>query len=111
MAKFISNADTLDYTPSAAVAAGDVIVVGGRVHVATQAIAANTLGAVRAMGVCEFPKADGAGEAIAGGVIVYWDATNSVATDEASGNVRIGYAVPAGATDADTVVRVDLQAL
>ena len=102
MATFIQDGDAVDYTPGADVAAGEVVVQGDLVGVAKTPIAAGTLGSLATRGVFDFPKA-GAG-AIAIGAVLYWDATNGVATTTASGNKRIGKAVAAAAA-ADTTVR------
>jgi len=100
--------DVVDYTPSSAVAVGDVVVQGELVGVAQHAIAANALGALTVKGVFDFPKATGGGTAIAGGVKVYWDVSEQVAkTDDESGaNKLIGKSVPSGAGDNDATVRV-----
>jgi predicted RecA/RadA family phage recombinase len=105
--RFIMDEDAVDYTPSADVAAGAVVVQGDLVGVAVRAIPANTLGALTVTGVADFPKAAGAGSGIAVGINVYWDATNGVATATASTNKLIGKTTQAAA-DADTTVRVRL---
>jgi len=102
MATFIQDGDAVDFQPAADVAAGEVVVQGDLVGVAKTPIAAGTLGALATRGVFDFPKAGGG--AIASGVVLYWDATNGVATTTASGNKRIGKAVAAAAA-ADTAVR------
>ena len=97
----------MDYTPGAAVSAGDVVVVGDLVGVATRDIAANALGALNINEVFRFPKTAGTGEAIAQGKIVYWDATNEVATETASTHKVIGKTI-AAAGDDDATVDVNL---
>jgi len=104
MASYFQDGDTIDYTPSAAVAAGDVVVIGDTVTVAPHAIAANKLGAVAPVGVFQMPKGTGA---IGQLVVVYWDATNSVVTTTASTNKRVGRTALA-ALSADTTVPVML---
>ena len=107
-----SQGDHLDYTPSSAVAAGDVIAIDGVHYIAERAIAANTLGAVAATGTFLVPKTNAA---IAAGVELYWDpaATPVGATGGETGAVtstagalaQIGRAGLAGAADtAATVV-------
>jgi len=97
----------IDFTPTADVAAGDVVVQGDLVGIAKLDIKTGVLGALAVEGVFEFPKA--AGAAIAAGVQVYWDTAEQVAkTDaEAGANKLIGKTVRAAA-DADTTVRVRL---
>jgi predicted RecA/RadA family phage recombinase len=104
MAAYKQEGDKFDYTPTAAVAVGDVVVLNDTIAVADRPIAANALGAVAVEGVFEMPKASGA---IGLGAVVYWDSTNSNVTTTASGNKRAGKAAAAAAS-ADTVVRVAL---
>ena len=106
-ATFVHDGAAVDYTPGAAVAAGDVVVQGDLVGVAKTPIAASALGALAVVGVFDVPKAAGQGTAIAAGKKVYWDAANKVATETAQGNTYLGKTV-AAAADADTTVRVRL---
>jgi predicted RecA/RadA family phage recombinase len=101
---FRHDGTSIDHTPGADVAAGDVIVQGELVGVAKLDIKANTLGALAVAGVFDFAKATGGGTAITAGANVYWDDTNNVATTTASGNKLIGKCVKAAA-DADATVR------
>jgi predicted RecA/RadA family phage recombinase len=103
LAVFVHDGSAIDYTPSAAVAAGDVVVQGELVGVARTPIAANALGSLAAAGVFDFPKATGGGTAIDAGALVYWDETNKVATTTAAGNKYIGKTEKAAA-DADATV-------
>jgi predicted RecA/RadA family phage recombinase len=106
-AVFVHEGASIDYTPAADVAAGDVVVQGDLVAVAKQPIKANQLGALAVEGVCDFAKATGAGTAIAVGAIVYWDDAANQATTTAAGNKQIGKSVKA-AGDNDATVRVKL---
>ncbi len=103
-ATFVHEGASIDYTPGAAVAAGDVVVQGELVGVAKTPIAASTLGSLAVDGVFDFAKATGGGTAITAGANVYWDNTNKVATTTATGNKLIGKCVKAAA-DADAAVR------
>jgi len=60
-------------------------------------------------GVFDFPKATGAGTAIAAGTRVHWDVAEQVAKadDESGANQEIGKSVKA-ASDTDAVVRARL---
>jgi predicted RecA/RadA family phage recombinase len=107
-AQFVHDGNRVDYTPSSAVAAGDVLVQGELVGVATSPIAANALGSLAVVGVFDFAKATGQGSGIAAGTKVYWDATNKRATATAQGNTYLGKVVKAAA-DADETVRVKLE--
>jgi predicted RecA/RadA family phage recombinase len=107
MATFVHDGNSVDYTPTADVAAGAVVVQGELVGVAARPITANTLGALAVSGVFDFPKATGGGTAITAGASCYWDATNQRATTTASGNKLIGKCIKAVA-DADATVRIRL---
>jgi predicted RecA/RadA family phage recombinase len=108
-AVFKHDGNAIDYTPTADVSSGDVVVRGELVGVAKLDIKTGELGALHVTGVFDFPKAAGAGTAIAAGAKVYWDATAKVATpDDATGaNKLVGKAV-SDAVDDDTTVRVRL---
>jgi predicted RecA/RadA family phage recombinase len=104
-ATFVNEGRAIDYTPSADVAVGAVVVQGELVGIAKQAIAANALGALALTGIFDIAKATGAGSAITVGANVYWDATNKVATTTSTSNKLIGKVVKAAA-DGDATVRV-----
>lgn len=100
------NTLMLDYTPGAAVAAGDVVVVSEEPRIAHLDIAAGDLGALAAPSGTVVYLADktiGAGSGWADGDIIYWDAVNDLLIDNsgAGANKKIGYAVGVAA-DADT---------
>ena len=105
MASYVQDDDLIDYTPSSAVAAGDVVVLADLVTVAPRAIAANALGTVAVEGVWSMPKATGA---ISQGAIVYWDATAGNVTTTATNNKRAGKAAKAAASgDASVQVLIN----
>jgi predicted RecA/RadA family phage recombinase len=108
-AEFVQHGDTVDYTPVADAAAGDVVVQGDLVGVTKRDIKANTLGALAVEGVFDFAKEAGGGVTFAAGDLAYWDDTNDVAvtTDGAGANKLLGKAV-AAAADTDSSVRVKL---
>lgn len=94
----------LDHTPSADVTSGEVIAVGDGCLIAHSDIPADTLGAVAScFGIYLMAKAGGS--AIADRKKVYWDDTNKVATETASGNKFLGLSVGSAAS-ADTEVMV-----
>lgn len=66
-----SDGDVIDYTPATGVAAGEAVVVGAIVGVASSPIAANALGALNVEGVFSIGKPTGAGTAVAQGAKVY----------------------------------------
>jgi predicted RecA/RadA family phage recombinase len=97
--RFKQMGDVLDHTPGTAVASGAVVVMGAMVGVALANIAANQSGSVQVAGVFELPKL--AGDVIAQGVDVYWDATPGEVTVTSAGNTLAGkaaYAAGAGIT-------------
>lgn len=109
-AKYIQPGNTIDYIPSAAVAAGDVVIFGDLIGVAPRDIPAGELGTLDLCGVFEFPKVTGA---ITGGAKVYWNgsavttAENDGATSNPTAYKLIGHAVSAaGADDATVRVRI-----
>jgi predicted RecA/RadA family phage recombinase len=103
--RFVHDGGSIDYTPSSAVTAGDVVVQGELVGVAKVDIAASVLGALAVAGVFDFPKTTGTSTAITAGANCYWDATNKVATTTSTSNKLIGKCVRAAA-DADATVRI-----
>lgn len=106
IARYVQKGESIDHRPSAAVAAGDVVVLNSLVGVARLDIEADTLGSLAVTGVFETPKAAGA---IAAGAAVYWDAANHKATTVAAGNPYLGKAIGAAAA-ADETVRFLLNA-
>jgi predicted RecA/RadA family phage recombinase len=104
-ATFVQDGWSVDYTPGADVAAGDVIVQTDLVGVAKLDIKSGKTGALAIEGVFDFAKSGGVAYAV--GTILYWDDTNNVVTTTSSGNKLIGKVVRAAAS-ADTTVRVKL---
>ena len=76
----IACGHTIDHTPGADVAAGDVLVFGDLVAVADRPLKSGELGALAVDGLRSFPKAVGAGTDLTVGTPVYWDAANQVVT-------------------------------
>jgi predicted RecA/RadA family phage recombinase len=102
-AYFVHENGHMPYTPGSAVDAGDVVVVGAVVGVATQAIPANTLGSLATQGVFKMLKPSSG--AIAQGVKVYWDTTGITST---AGSLKcVGY-MSRAAADGDTEGYVEL---
>ena len=106
--KFVQEGASVDYTPEAAVAAGEVVVQNDLVGVSKAPIAAGVLGALAVTGVFDFPKATGAATAIEAGKKVYWDETEEVATESEVGagyvdNPYLGKTVKAAGDDDETV--------
>ena len=102
-AVFVHEGETIDHTPVADLAAGEVVVQGELVAVARTPVAAGKLGALAVGGVHDFTKA--AGPAFTVGQLLYWDDAANVATATIATNKLIGKAVRAAAA-ADTTVRI-----
>jgi predicted RecA/RadA family phage recombinase len=106
-AVFVHEGQTIDYTPTADIAAGEVVVQGDLVGVARLDIPAGNRGALAVEGVFDFAKATGTGTAIAVGAIVYWNDAANQATTSATGNKQLGKCVQAAGNN-DATVRVRL---
>jgi predicted RecA/RadA family phage recombinase len=113
---FRTPGDALDYTPSADVAAGAVVLIGNKVMISKRAISANVKGALHVKGVFRFPKD---ASVFAAGDAVYWNATGNpvggtagsgAATSTPTANFA-GYVPPDGAAlTGDATVDVKLAA-
>ena len=106
LARYVQKGDSIDYRPTAAVAAGSVIVIADLVGIARLDIEANTLGSLAVVGVFDIVKAAGQ---IPSGSTVYWDAGAQKATLVSGSNHYLGKAI-ASAEDGDETVRVLLNA-
>lgn len=106
-ATFLHEGNYVDYTPTEAVSAGDVVVQSTLVGIATADIAASALGALATQGVFSLPKLTATGSAIDAGDKVYWDETYEVVTETSEGNTYLGKLVE-DAADADATAKVKL---
>ena len=105
-ARYVQRGESIDYTPTADVAAGDVVKLGNLVGVAKLDIRAGELGALALCGVYEIATN---GSAIEAGAVVHVDpATGKVCAEGASGAVKFGHAVTAVAAS-DPLVHVRLE--
>ena len=100
-ATYIHTGHAIDYMPSSAVTAGDVVVQDELVGVAKLDIAANTLGSLAVTGVFDFP-CDPGDTGVPAGVSFYWDAGNGYATTQVGG-APLGKSVAATGNPATTV--------
>lgn len=109
-AVYISDGDSVAYTPGSAVTGGNVVVVNGITCVARKDIAANVQGALVTEGVFDFVK--DSSNFSADKTAVYWDADGDpvggtagtgAATTTSSGNTFIGYSVGTAGVSATTV--------
>jgi predicted RecA/RadA family phage recombinase len=97
--QFVQQGERINYTPSADVAAGKLVLFTDRVFFVPNAIAANATDAVQTCGVVQYEKTTG--EAWTMGQKLYWNDTTKKLTTTASTNKVAGYAVAAAAS-ADT---------
>jgi predicted RecA/RadA family phage recombinase len=110
-ARYVQKGDSIDFIPTEAVNAGDVVILGDLVGIAKLDIAAGELGSLALVGVFDIPKAAGA---VTAGAKIYYDAVNAVATTEADdgGDPAVAFAylgkVVADAADTDETVRIRL---
>lgn len=100
MASYRADGDKIDYTPTSAVAAGDIVVLGSLVTMADRAIAANELGAVLTNGVVTGPVFT-TGVTGAQGSVIKWYATSGVFHETTGTNA--GYLAKARAATDMTV--------
>ena len=104
-ARYIQRGESIDYTPEADVAAGDIIKIGKIVGIAKLDIKAGELGALAVVGVYEIATG---GIAVNPGDLVCVDpATGKVCAESAAGAIKFGHAVTK-ATTTDTTVHVRL---
>lgn len=116
-ARFIQQGAMIDHTPSASVAAGDVVAIGSQlVGIAKSDIAADTLGALATEGVFDIVKD---GSEISAGDPLYWDdngspvggvALSGAISDSSADGPFIGWAVDDAGASA-TTVRVLLKSI
>ena len=109
LARYVQKGDAIDFRPTEAVAAGDVVIIADLIGIARLDIEPNTLGSLAVVGVFDVVKADGA---IPSGSTVYWDEGAKgakKATTVSGSNHYLGKAI-AAAEAADDTVRVLLNA-
>ena len=88
-ARYVQKGESIDYRPTENVSAKTIVPFNGFVGITRLDIRAGELGALAVTGVFESPKAD---ISIDVGDNVYWDATNEVATTEAT-EIYLGKAI------------------
>jgi predicted RecA/RadA family phage recombinase len=106
-ATFRFNGDEIPHTPSSAVTAGDVVVVGEFVGVAKNDIAASADGVLSVVGIYDVNILSTV--TFAAGDIAYWDEAEGEATndDDDAANKQIGLVtVASSAAGADTAIRL-----
>lgn len=105
-AVYLSDGETIDYTPDSAVGAGDVIDLGDLVGIAVRDIAASEQGALNVVGMFSVDKKSG--ETWTQGEPLYWDAgTGTFTNTSAYSEAAAGFAA-ADAASGDTQGRITL---
>lgn len=99
--KFVQPGEVIDYTASANIASGQVVLMGARIGVALKAIANGETGPMQVTGVFNIAKLST--DNMAQGALLYWDNTNSRLTTTASGNTLAGFAAAAAAASTTSV--------
>jgi len=101
MKNYIQDGKTISFTPTAAVASGEVVLLGAMIAVSVGTIEANTEGTGVTEGVFELPKKST--DALVIGALVYWDNTAKEITSLATGNTLVGKAWQAAGNGKATV--------
>lgn len=104
-AQYKKDGTVIDYTPSVAVAAGEVVVFGTLIAIAPVAIAANEPGSLQIRGEFEVAKVEAQAWAI--GDAIYFDESENNFTTTSTSNVLAGKVV-AVAANPSTVGRIVL---
>lgn len=103
MKNFVQPGNTIDLTPSIAVASGVGYLVGTALFgVAKADVAANTQGAFQITGVVEIAKTSAL--AIVAGDRLFWDSANKVVNKTATSQMCVGVAVSDAANPSATVI-------
>ena len=89
MAVFVQRGETVDFTPSRDVDAGEVLVFGGLPGVVKTHVKAGALGALALTGVYDVEKD---AFAVSAGDRLFWDDARHLATTTAAGGVFLGLA-------------------
>lgn len=105
MQNSIQNGNTMDYTPSADVTGGDLIVFANMVAVAITDIPAGAIGALETVGVKDLPKGN---IAFAQGQAVYVATDGTLSASSGENIIRAGVAwADAAGGDATVAVKIN----
>jgi predicted RecA/RadA family phage recombinase len=112
-ARRLGTGEYIDYTPSSAVSAGDVVVDNGLLLIAEQAVASGVEGSFAVRGEFDLVKVNGS---MSVGAVVYWDddgnpqggtAGTGAVTTTSTSNTPVGRVIAAaGATDEKVAVKL-----
>lgn len=92
----------VDYTPSGAVAAGEIVTLANACYVASRAIASGALGSLYCDGLFKSTYSDSGGT-ITDGAKVYFNTTSNEITDSTSSTTLIGRSVGGASSTSGTV--------
>jgi len=102
MKNFVQPGPNLTIPARAAVASGGVVIQGAIIGIAAGGAASGALVDVVTEGCFTLPKV--AADVIAVGAVVYWNATNSLATSTSAGTAKLGVAIAAAAGGSETMI-------
>ena len=102
-----TEGEVMPITSASAVASGTAVLVGAKVGVAVDDIAASGTGNLAMNCVVSYAKATGAGTGGAQGADAYWDNSAKKLTAVSSGNTKVGY-FWATCADGDSTAQVKL---
>lgn len=99
--KHIAEGRTIDHAPTAQRLSGAGTLIGTRIGIAVDDVAANATGVFYIKGVFELNKLTA--DVVTQGAALYWDNTNLRLTTTASGNTYAGWAYAAASGSVSTV--------
>src|SRR5687768_13736264 len=104
MAKnFVQPGDSITFVAAANATSGALVIIGQMFGIADYSQVTGEQLTITCGGVWDLPKLNAASMSFAVGANVYWDATNSVAVANATGNTKVGVATAAVSNTASTV--------
>ena len=100
MGSYVNGGATIEHTAAADLAAGDFVLVGTLIGMASRAFATGASGTLLIAGRVRADKLTGASTGGAAGAIAYWNAAGSKFTAASSGNTVAGkFALACGDND------------
>lgn len=104
MAKNVTqDGDRLTVVAPAAVASGDLVLVGNAFGIAITSASSGANVAIETGVVADLPKTNAASMSMAAGALAYWDNSGKKVTTSATSNTKIGVAMAAVSNTAETV--------
>jgi predicted RecA/RadA family phage recombinase len=104
MRNYRKSGEYVSYPAAANAVSGAIVVVGQMFGVATHNALTGEWLTIRCGGIIELDKLNAASMSVGMGGNVYWDATNSKAVANVTGNTKIGVAVAAASNVAPKIM-------